>query len=89
MRDILNEKLRVIRNRTRKSDTESEIDEEEIGDRDESDSEMEIPDVSERNGYELITTNPDDELKLHSDGELHTSQNKNKKLITESSFTRR
>ena len=77
LRDILNGKLKIIQNRTGNSDNESESEEGEINDHDESDSEMENPDTSERNGYKLITTNPEDELKLHTDSEVHTGENKN------------
>ena len=71
--------LKLIQNRTRKSDTESEIEEGEIGDQNESDFEMENSDTSERNGYKPITTKHKDELYLHTDGEMHTGEKKNKK----------
>ena len=70
LRDILNGKLKIIQNRTRKSESESESEEGEIDE--ESDFEMENPDTSERNGYKPINTNPEDELKLHTDGEMPT-----------------
>ena len=65
---MLNGKLKMVQNRTRKSESESESEENEIDE--ESDFEMENPGTSERNGYKPISTNPDDELKLHSDGEM-------------------
>ena len=70
--DILNRKLKIIKSRTRKSDTELESKEEKIGDQDESNSGTENPDMSERNGFKPITTEPEDRLKLHTDRELHT-----------------
>ena len=80
-RDILNGKLKIMQNRTRKSESESESEEGEIYE--ESDLEMENPDTSERNRYKPICTNPDDELKLHTDGEMPTGENENKYLETE------
>ena len=81
LRDILNGKLKIIQNRTRKSESESESEESEIDE--ESDFEMENADTSERNGYKPINTNPEDELKLHTDGELPTGENKNNYVETE------
>ena len=48
LRDILNGKLKIIQNRTRKSESESESEEGEIDE--ESDFEMDNSDTSERNG---------------------------------------
>ena len=81
LRDILNGKLKLIQNRKHKSESESESEEGEIDE--ESDIEMENPDTSERNGYKPICTNPDDELKLHTDGEMPTGEKENKYLETE------
>ena len=50
---------------------------------------MENPDTSERNGYKPINTNPEDELKLHTDGEKPTGEKENKYLETEKSPVRR
>ena len=50
---------------------------------------MENPDTSERNGYKPIDTNPEDELKLHTDGEMPTGEKENKYLETEKSPVRR
>ena len=50
---------------------------------------MENPDTSERNGYKRICTNPDDELNLHTDGEMPTGENENKYLETENIAVRR
>ena len=87
LRDILNGKLKIIQNRTRKFESESESEEAEIDE--ESDFEMENPDTSERNGYKPICTNPDDELKLHTDGEMPTGENENEYLETENIAVRR
>ena len=87
LRDILNGKLKIIQNRKHKSESESESEEGEIDE--ESDFEMENPDTSERNGYKPICTNPDDELKLHTDGEMPTGEKENKYLETENVAVRR
>ena len=60
LRDILNGKLKIFQNRTRKSESESESDKGEKYE--ESDFEIENPDTSERDGYKPITTNPGYEL---------------------------
>ena len=77
--------MKIIQNRTHKSESESESEEGEIDK--ESDFEMENPDTSERNGP--INTNPEDELRLHTDGEMPTGENENKFLETEKSPVRR
>ena len=79
--------MKRIQNRTRKSESESESEEGEIDN--ESDFEMENPDTSERNGFKPISTNPVDELKLHTDGEMPTGENENKYLETEKLDLRR
>ena len=84
LRDILNGKLKIIQNRTRKLESESESEEGEIDE--DSDFEMENPDISERNG---INTNPEDELKLHTDREMPTGENKNNYVETETLPVRR
>ena len=81
LRDILNGKLKIIQNRKDKSESESESEEGEIDE--ESDFEMENPDTSKRNGYKPICTNPDDELKLHTDSEMPTGEKENKYLETD------
>ena len=87
LQDILNGKLKIIQNRTRKPDSESESEEGEIDEK--SDFEVENPDTSERNGYKLICTIPDNELKLHTDGEMPTGENENKCLETKNIAVRR
>ena len=79
--------MKIIQNRTRKSESESEIGE---GENDpERDFEMENPDTSKRNVYKSINTNPEDELKLHTDGEMTTGENENKYLEIEKLSVRR
>ena len=87
LRDILNGKLKITQNRKHKSESESESEEGEIDQ--ESDFEMENPDTSERNWYKPICTNPDDELKLHTDGEMPTGEKESKYLETENIAVRR
>ena len=79
--------MKIIQNRTHKYESESESEDGEIDE--ESDFEMENPDTSERNGYKPINTNPEDELRLHTDGEMPTGENENKFLETEKSPVRR
>ena len=82
-----NGKLKIIQNRTKKTESESESEEGEIDE--ESDFEVENLDTSERNGYIPICTNPNDELKLHTDGEMPTGENENKYLETKKIAVRR
>ena len=50
---------------------------------------MENPDISKRNGYRPINTNPEDELKLNTDSEMPTGENKNNYVETENLPVRR
>ena len=43
----------------------------------ERDFQMENPYTSEKNGYKSINTKPEDELKLHTDGEMPTGEKEN------------
>ena len=54
-----------------------------------ADFEMENTDTSEKNGYEPISKNREDELNLHTDGEIPTGENENYYLTTESTSIRR
>ena len=83
----MNGQLKIIHNRTRKSELESESEEGEIDE--ENDFEMENADTSKRNGYKPINPSPEDELKLHTDGEMPTGENENKYLETENLSVRR
>ena len=87
LRDTLNGKLKILQNRTRKSESETESEKGEIDE--ERYFEMENPDTSEKNGYKPIITNSEDELKLHTDGEMPTGENEKKCLGTENSLVRR
>ena len=76
--------MKIIPNKKLDSDSESE--EEEIED---EDSDFENPDTSERNGrYQPITTSPEDELNLHTDGELNTGEIKTENTVTEKNIRR-
>ena len=80
LRDVLNGKLKIIPNKKIDSDSESEED---------KDSDFENPDTSERNGrYQPITTSPEDELNLHTDGELNTGEIKTENTVTEKNIRR-
>ena len=50
---------------------------------------MKNPDTSERKGYKPISTNPEDELKLHTDGKMPTGKNENNYLETKNLAVRR
>ena len=66
-----------------KKETESDSESEE-GEIEDEESDFENHDTSERNGcYRPITTSPEDELNLHTDGELNTGEIKTENIITE------
>ena len=69
--------MKIVQNKRTESDSESgegEIEEEE--------SDFENHDTSERDGcYRPITTSPEDELNLHTDGELNTGEVKTENMI--------
>ena len=64
----MNNKLKKLQNRTRKSKLESESEKGEIDE--ESEFEMESRDTP-------TSTNIEEELNLHTDGEINTAENKN------------
>ena len=67
LRDVLNGKLKTVQNQRTESDSESK--EVEIED-EESDFENDV--TCEKDGcYKPITTFPEDELNLHTDGEIN------------------
>ena len=72
--------MKIIQNRTRKSESGSESEDGEINE--ENCFEMENPQMSQKNGYRPINTNPDHELNLHTDGETPRGENENKYLAT-------
>ena len=79
LRDVLNGQLEIIPNKKLDSDSESEE-----GEIEDEDSDFENPDTSERNGrYQPITTSPEDELNVHTDGELNTGEIKTENTVTE------
>ena len=79
LRDVLNGKLKIVQNKKTESDSESEEGEIEDGK-----SDFKNHDTSQRNGcYRPITTSPEDELNLHTDGELNTGEIKTENKITE------
>ena len=85
LRDVLNGKLKFIPNPRTRSDSESEE-----GEIDEDQSDFENHDTSEKDGcYRPITTSPEDELNLHTDGELNTGETKFKINTTENEGIRR
>ena len=76
--------MKIIPNKKLYSDSESE--EGEIVD---EDSDFENPDTSERNGrYQPITTSPEDELNLQTDGEMNTGEIKTENTVTEKNIRR-
>ena len=84
VRDILNGKLKIVRNR-RKTETDTEEEDDEDDEEMPETTERETYDTSKRNGsYVPIRTNPeDDALQLHTDGEI-PGENKNDNIIRRS-----
>ena len=68
--------------------TESESEFEEGGVEDEE-SDFENQDTSERNGYRPIVLSPEDEITLHTDGEMKTGGKKIKREFTKYQSNRR
>ena len=84
LRDVLNGKLKIIPDKKLDSDSESEE-----GEIEDEDSDFENSDTSERNGrYQPITTSPEDELNLHTDGELNKGEIKTENTVTEKNIRR-
>ena len=85
LRDVLNGKLKIVQNQRAESDSESEE-----GEIEEEESDFENHDNSERNGkYKPVTTSPEDELNLHTDGEINPDENQINNKITENEKIRR
>ena len=85
LRDVLNGKLKIVQNQRTESDSESEE-----GEIEEEESDFENHDTSERNGkYKPVTTTPEDELNLHTDGEINPGENQINNKITENEKIRR
>ena len=80
LRDVLNGKLKIVQNKRTESDSESEE-----GDIEDEESDFENHDTSERDGcYRPITTSPEDELSLHTDGDLNTGEITTKNIVRRS-----
>ena len=85
LRDVLNGKLKIVQNQQAESDSESEE-----GEIEEEESDFENHDTSERNGkYKPVTTSPEDELNLHTDGEINPGENQINNKITKNEKIRR
>ena len=85
LRDVLNGKLKIVQNQRTESDSESEE-----GEIEDEESDFENHDTSERKGcYRPVTTSPEDELNLHTDGEINTAEKKLKNNTTGNEGTRR
>ena len=76
---------KIVQNQRAESDSESEE-----GEIEEEESDFENHDTSERNGkYKPVTTSPEDELNLHTDGEINPGENQINNKITENEKIRR
>ena len=80
LRDVLNGKLKIVQNQRNESESESEE-----GEIEDEESDFENHDTLENDGrYKPVTTSPEDELNLHTDGEINPGENQtNKKTIIE------
>ena len=68
-----------MQNQRTESDSESEE-----GEIEDEESDFENHDTSEKNGkYKPVTTSPEDELNLHTDGEINPGENQVNNKITE------
>ena len=77
LRDVLNRKLKIMQNKKTKIDTEGEE-----GEVEDEEGDFENHGTSEKDGYRPITTSPEDELNLYTDGELITGENKESIITT-------
>ena len=72
---------------SQRTETDTESEEGEI---DDDESDFENHDTSEKDGvYRPVTTSPEDELNLHTDGELNTGEIKLENNTTENERKRR
>ena len=79
LRDVLNGKLKMVQNQRNESESESEE-----GEIEDEESDFENHDTSEKDGrYKPVTTSPEDELNLHTDGEIHLGENQTSNKTTE------
>ena len=85
LRDVLNGKLKIVPSQRTGTDTESEE-----GEIDDDESDFENHNTSEKDDvYRPVTTSPEDELNLHTDGELNTGEIKLENNRTENERIRR
>ena len=83
--DVLNGKLKIVQNQRTESDSESEE-----GEIEDEESDFENHDTSEKDGrYQPIATSPEDELNLHTDGEINTGEKQTSNKINENEKIRR
>ena len=76
--------MKIVHNKRTELDSESEEGEIEV-----EESDFENHDTSERDGcYRPITTSLEDELNLHTDGELNTGELKTENIITDKNIRR-
>ena len=85
LRDVLNGKLKLVQNQRNESESESEE-----GEIEDEESDFENHDTSEKDGrYKPVTTSPEDELNLHTDGEINAGENQTNNKTTENKKIRR
>ena len=83
--DVLNGKIKIVQKQRTESDSEREEGEIEY-----EESDFENHDTSEKDGrYKAITTSPEDELNLHTDGEINTGEKQSRNKTTENEKIRR
>ena len=76
---MLNRKLKIVQNQRTESNFESEE-----GEIDDEESDFENHDTSEKDGrYQPIATSLEDELNLHTDGEINPGEKQTNNQITE------
>ena len=76
---MLNRKLKIVQNQRTESNFESEE-----GEIDDEESDFENHDTSEKDGhYQPIATSLEDELNLHTDGEINPGEKQTNNKITE------
>ena len=77
LRDVLKRKLKFVQNKRTELDSESEE-----GEIEDEESDFENHDTSERDGcYRPVTTSPEDEINLHTDGQLNTGEIKTENML--------
>ena len=85
LRDVLNGKQKIVQNQRTESDSENEE-----GQIEDEESDFENHDTSKKDGkYKPVTTSPEDELNLHTDGEINPGENQINNKTTENKKIRR